>query len=133
MTRRRKKPHVPFDAIDIQEIEKHAAIGLTMQEIADCLGISVENLYRKKRERAEIADAIRRGRSQGTKVLLNTVFQKASKGDVIAAKFWLGVHANRSEKTVTELQGKDGGPITVELENAKAKLFRKLVPEADEG
>ena len=62
MAKRKTKPKIE---IDLAKVEVMAANGLTQQQIADSLGISVSTLYGRKRENEEFEEAIKRGKAKG--------------------------------------------------------------------
>lgn len=111
MATKKRKAWRSVDHFDLSHVEKLASIGLTMQEIASAVGVSDRTLRRKMQSMTDLADAIERGRHKGTATILNAMFKKASNGDVTAAKWWLSVHANRTEKTAQEHTGADGAPL----------------------
>lgn len=66
-----------------------ASRGLTVSQIADCLGVSESTLYNKQEEYLEFMDAIKRGRSKGMNEITNALFEKAVNGDNTAMIFYL--------------------------------------------
>ena len=74
---------------DLGKIESLAAQGLTIKQIADCLDMSRSTLYKYKKEDADIADAVKRGRSKGIATVTNALFQSAKGGNVTAQIFYL--------------------------------------------
>lgn len=129
MAAKKRKAWRAVDHFDLSQVEKLASIGLTMQEIASAVGVSDRTLRRKIQSMADLADAIERGRHKGTATILNAMFKKASSGDVPAAKWWLSVHANRTEKTAQEHTGKNGGPIEIDVNGARERLMQKLLAD----
>ena len=83
----------------IDKVEKLAAQGLHQYQIADVLGICYQTLNEKKKEFSGFSDAIRIGKSKGVATITNAVFNKAAKGDVVAAKYYLN---NRDDKNWQE-------------------------------
>lgn len=75
--------------IDIDLVEKLAALGDTMEEIASSLGISAATLYNRKRYDQEIRDAIKRGKIRGIRQIENVIFKAAAEGNLTAAIFYL--------------------------------------------
>lgn len=75
--------------IEADKVESFAAQGLTMEQIADCLGIATSTLYKRKKEVAEISEAIKRGRSKGIATITNALFQSAKGGNITAQIFYL--------------------------------------------
>ena len=77
------------DALDLDKIEALAAQGLSVKQIADCLGIGRSTLYDHKKAKPDVSDAIKRGRSKGLSVVTNALFQSAKGGNVTAQIFYL--------------------------------------------
>ena len=75
--------------IDPNKVETLAAQGLTMVQIADCLGVAGSTLYKRKKDEAEISEAIKRGRSKGIATITNALFQSAKGGNITAQIFYL--------------------------------------------
>lgn len=80
----------------IKKVESLAAQGLTQEQICSVLGISTETLYKKKRQFAEFADAINRGRHKGIATITNSLFNKAKNGDTACSIFFLKNRDNRN-------------------------------------
>ncbi|MDB9805713.1 hypothetical protein OAC12_06200 [Porticoccaceae bacterium] len=68
-----------------------ASRGLTVSQIADCLGVSESTLYGKQNEYIEFLDAIKRGRAEGLNKVSNALFEKAIDGNVTAMIYYLKV------------------------------------------
>jgi hypothetical protein len=66
-----------------------ASRGLTVAQIASCLGISETTLYKKQNEYAEFMDAIKKGRAEGINQVSNALFEKATQGNVTAMIYYL--------------------------------------------
>ena len=60
-----------------------------MVQIADCLGVAGSTLYKRKKDEAEISEAIKRGRSKGIATITNALFQSAKGGNITAQIFYL--------------------------------------------
>jgi predicted transcriptional regulator len=78
-------------AIDCDKAREMASRGLTVAQIASCLGISETTLYKKQSEYAEFMDAIKRGRAEGINQVSNALFEKAIQGNVTAMIYYLKV------------------------------------------
>jgi cytidylate kinase len=78
-----------IDAELLEKVEALAAQGLTMDQIAHCLGIHGSTLYKNKAENTEFSEAIKRGRSKGIATITNALFVKAKNGDTTAQIFYL--------------------------------------------
>ena len=81
---------IPTDPV-CQEAHKMASNGLTVAQIADCLGISESTLYGKQNEYKEFMDAIKKGRAEGLNNVSNALFEKATQGNVTAMIYYLKV------------------------------------------
>lgn len=80
------------DKIDIEEIEKLAAMACTMEEIAHWFDCSVDTLERN------FAEIIKKGRSKGKMSMKRALFQKVLKGDLGAMVWWGKNFAGMSDK-----------------------------------
>ena len=81
---------IPTDTV-CQEAREMASNGLTVAQIADCLGISESTLYGKQNEYKEFLDAIKRGRAEGLHQVSNALFEKAIDSNVTAMIYYLKV------------------------------------------
>ena len=75
--------------IDCNKAQEMASRGLTVAQIASCLGISETTLYKKQSEYAEFMDAIKKGRAEGINQVSNALFEKAKQGNVTAMIYYL--------------------------------------------
>ena len=76
---------------DCDKATEMASRGLTVAQIASCLGISETTLYKKQNEYAEFMDAIKKGRAEGINQVSNALFEKATQGNVTAMIYYLKV------------------------------------------
>ena len=102
----------------MEKVEVYAAQGLTLKEIAHCLGISYQTLNTRKKELAEFDSAIERGQAKGMATISNALFVAGKDGNITAQIFYL---KNRSPKNwkdrhSTELSGPDDGPVKITVE-----------------
>lgn len=102
--------------IDPAKVETLAAQGLTVDQIASCLGVGRSTLYDRMGTEADVSDAIKAGRAKGIATVTNALFQSAKGGNTTAQIFYL---KNRQpnewrDRRDHELSGPDGGPIKVE-------------------
>ena len=81
---------IPTDTV-CQEALEMASNGLTVAQIADCLGMSESTLYGKQNEYTEFVGAIKRGRVEGVNKISNALFEKATQGNVTAMIHYLKV------------------------------------------
>ena len=78
-------------SVDCDKALEMASRGLTVAQIASCLGISETTLYKKQNEYAEFMDAIKKGRAEGVHKVSNALFEKATQGNVTAMIYYLKV------------------------------------------
>ena len=62
----------------IKEVEEMAGRGLTVSQIASCLGISPSTFYLKQAEFSEFSDTIKRGQARGIDAVTNALFENAT-------------------------------------------------------
>ena len=105
MVKKRTKPKIE---IDLAKVEVMAANGLTQQQIADSLGISVSTRYGRKRESEEFEEAIKRGKAKGVAVVTNELMKQVKRGNVTAMIFFLKARAGWKEKNEVDLTNSDG-------------------------
>ena len=135
MVKKRTKPKIE---IDLAKVEVMAANGLTQQQIADSLGISVSTLYGRKRESEEFEEAIKRGKAKGVAVVTNELMKQVKSGNVTAMIFFLKARAGWREKVEvsSDVRIEQSAPLNLEglsLEelNQLERLVTKANPEQD--
>lgn len=99
--------------VDPNKVETFAAQGLTVEQIASCIGISRSTLYERMGSESDVSDAIKRGRAKGIATISNALFQSGKGGNVTAQIFYL---KNRQpdewkDRREHEISGPDGGPV----------------------
>lgn len=77
---------------------KHAALGLTKEQIAKVLGLGKSTLYEKLIKHPELLDAIDLGRTEGIGKVTNALFKNCIKGDTAAQKYYLNNRDNENWK-----------------------------------
>jgi hypothetical protein len=77
------------DELTCRKAQEMASKGLTVSQIAHCLGISHTTLYERQNEFPEFADAIKKGRAEGINQVANKLFEKAIDGDNTCIIFYL--------------------------------------------
>lgn len=100
-------------SIDPAKVEVLAAQGLTIKQIAHCLDVGRSTLYERMGSKADVLDAVKKGRAKGIGTVTNSLFQSAKGGNVTAQIFYL---KNRQpdkwrDRRNHEVTGKDGKPI----------------------
>ena len=81
-----------------KKAESLAAQGLTMEQIAQTLGMGERTLYEKVKEYPHFSQAIEAGRAKGIAQVTNALFKKAIDGDVPAQKYYLNNRDNANWK-----------------------------------
>ena len=104
-------PVIALNEDDIEKVEKMAAV-LTQDQIADYFGFTAKTLRNIMKRQPEVRTAYNRGKALAIMDVANNLVIKAQEGDVQAAKFFLSHQAGWSEKTKTEITGKDGDDLT---------------------
>lgn len=103
--------------IDLNEVERLAALGLTQEQIAASLGISARTLDNRKKESAEFADAIKAGQAQGISEIANALWQNAKGGNVTAQIFFLKARAKWKDRHEDAGEDEDSAqPVSVTVE-----------------
>lgn len=93
--KRGRKPFVIDEKI-LAKVERLAAQGLTVEQIARVLGISPGTYYEKVKEYPELSETVKAGRAKGVEAISNALFDKAMSGDNTAMIFYLKNRANKS-------------------------------------
>lgn len=73
----------------LARVEAKARKGLSMEQIADVLGINYRTLYKHKKSNREFGEAIKRGQSKGLDTITNALFRAAKGGNITAQIFYL--------------------------------------------
>ena len=74
----------------LKEVEEMAGRGLTISQIASCLGISPSTFYHKQAEFSEFSETIKKGQAIGLSKVTNKLFENAAvKGDNVAIIYYL--------------------------------------------
>jgi hypothetical protein len=88
--------------INAKVVQALAAKGLSHQQICDAIGINVATLTRRRKESAELDDAIKAGQARGIAVITNALYQQAIKGNTSAAIFYLKNRAGWRDRVEVE-------------------------------
>ena len=99
------------------QLEGWARDGLTNEQIAHNMGVHRDTLNEWKKKHPDISDTLKRGKEVVDIQVENALLQSALSGNVTAQIFWL---KNRKpnqwkDKRETEVSGKDGEKLTIEL------------------
>ena len=113
----------PYEVTEevIAKCEKLAAQGLTLEQIAQVLGITYKTLNEKKKEFSDLSDAIKRGQAKGIAQVSNKLYGKALEGDNTAMIFYL---KNRDPENWQDVSKHDhGGKIVISHEQWLDTLY----------
>ena len=107
-----------LDNIDLAEVEKLAALGLTDEEISSWLGICRKTLHSYKKQEDEFLHTIKRGKEKADANVVRSLYKRATEGnDTTAMIFWL---KNRRAKDWREKQEiEHSGGVTVIQDDIK--------------
>ena len=91
------------------------APSLTKQQLADYFGCCFNTLKRAMERQPEFGEAYRKGIAVAIVERAGSPQKRGIEGDVGAAKFWLSHQAGWSETSRTEISGRDGEPIDIDM------------------
>ena len=74
-----------------EQAREMASRGLTVAQIADCLGLGERTVYEKQKDYPQFMQAIKKGRAEGLNEVSNALFEKATQGIVNAIIYYLKV------------------------------------------
>lgn len=89
----------PLPRVDLDEIEMMASVGMTTKQIADALHINPSVFGRLLKNDPVVQEAVDRGLARGVKMVTDSLFQNAMKGNVAAQIFWLKNRGAWQDKT----------------------------------
>jgi len=87
------RPAIEITEEIIEKAESLAARGLTMEQIASCLGMGERTLYEKKALYPQLAQAIKEGGDKGISIIANALFENAKSGNTTAQIFYMKARA----------------------------------------
>lgn len=102
--------------IDLETVEVAAGFGLTTGQIAALCGLSLSRFKERKAEDPLIQEAVDKGQARVAFDVSKALVNRAKDGDVQAIRWYEQTRLGRSEKSVLEHTGRDGGPLDVRLE-----------------
>ena len=74
----------------LKEVEEMAGQGLTVKQIASCLGVSPATIYNKQAQYLEFFETIKKGQAVGIQKVTNALFQNATvEKDNVAIIYYL--------------------------------------------
>ena len=128
----------PIITIDYEVVDKLCHIQCTGEEIASVLGIDYDTLQRavKRDHKKSFAEYSEQKRSGG-KASLRRMQWKAAESGNTTMLIWLGKQMlNQSDKSQTEITGKDGGAIEIDspldrIESRLSKMAERIAPKEE--
>jgi transcriptional regulator with XRE-family HTH domain len=121
---KRGRPEIMITEELCKKAESLAAQGLTMQQLADALGIGMSTIYDKQEDYPELLESIKTGRAKGIAIITNALFEKAKNGDNVAMIFYLKNRAGWADKVENENR------TTININENSA--FAEILAELDE-
>ena len=101
--------------IDYEKLYNLAKMGLSEEQIATSLGISVSTIARRKRDDDTFADTLKAGKQEGITAVTNQLFNSATdaeKPNTSAGIFWLKNRAGWRDKQ--EVDANLSGSVVVD-------------------
>jgi predicted transcriptional regulator len=118
------RPRKDLTDEQIAQVRKLAAV-LTMEQIADFLGISEQTLRRRFQDDPRVLEAYKKGKGEALAGVATNLIQQAREGNTTAAIFYLKTQGGWREKSEVDVTT-NGKPIVPEI------VFRVVRPDADE-
>lgn len=100
---------------EVSQVERLAAV-LTMEQVADFLGISDRTLRKRMSENDEVRAAYKRGKQRAIAGVATSLLQKANSGNIAAMIFYLKTQAGWRETQRIEHAGDMSSLSDAELE-----------------
>ena len=126
------KPPLIITQEMIDKAESLAASGLTMEEIAGCLGIGERTFYEKKLEYPQFAQAIKNGKCKGIAMMANNLVKLAKGGNAAANIFFLKARAKWREADVMANDNALADKANVDIEATKSHIAKSKKSKKDE-
>ena len=108
LPKKRGRPRIKFTEEDLLKVEEASGRGLTNQQLADFLGVSLSTVRRNKKNYELFEHHIRQGRAKALKEVSNALYNNAiNENNVQAQIFFLknrGEEGQWSEKNEQNLQ-----------------------------
>ena len=106
----------PKIQIDAKQVARLAALGDSFEEIAESIGISVTTLNRRRAEKADLEEAIKRGRRKGLAIVENTLCKMATSGENTAATiFYLKTRAGQKWCERQQVDVTNNQPVRLQI------------------
>lgn len=129
MTKKKRKPGRQPVPIDHAQVELLASRGLTLEQIANSIGISPQTLHTRKNNDVELLEAINRGRAAGIKMVTNALFETAMAGNVAAQIFFLKNRAPEEWRDKVEVSVEETVPKPLVIEVPCIDVTPEPLPE----
>ena len=103
--------------IDMNEVRRLAALGLSAEVIADRLGVSRKSLFNVMNRDPAVRDAMNQGLSEGIDFAASKLHDLINEGNLGAICFYLRTRSwipPKAEVTVTVRNGDTNGPLTID-------------------
>lgn len=99
-----------FIEIDVAKVEQLARVCDNEEEIALALGVSYSTLKNRKREFAQFATAIKKGKAKANAFVGGKLMEKIKEGDTASIIFYLKTRCKWSEKQVLDVTTREEVP-----------------------
>jgi hypothetical protein len=119
------RPRKEITEEQIAQVRKLAAV-LTMEQIADFLGISDNTLRARMNEDPRVFEAYKKGKGEALAGVATNLIQQAREGNTTAAIFYLKTQGGWREKQELEISGPGGAPIASEI-----KITHEIIDPSD--
>ena len=96
------RPEIVFDENQKQQIQKLAGYGLTLDEIADTIGVSLRTLNNKLKNFKDINALYKKGRTEAKVLVTKSLFSKIKNGDTACILFYLKCQCGWKETQTLE-------------------------------
>ena len=73
----------------LARVQALARKGLSIDQIADCIGVNRATIYKHKKKNSDIDDALKSGQSKGLASVTNALYNAAMAGNITAQIFYL--------------------------------------------
>lgn len=104
--------------IDISEVERLAQVCDNEEEIALALGISYRTLQNRKKDFANFATAIKKGKAKANAFVGGKLMQLVKEGNPAAIIFYMKSRCGWRETVRQELTGPTGGAVNIETKQS---------------
>ena len=84
-----KRSRIRLDEERILRIRELAGLGLSNDQIAECLDMSRSSLYKCMQKNADVRDSVEKGRSKAVMEISNALYESARAGNVKAQIYFL--------------------------------------------